>query len=86
MLFAQCYHLSTGYVENSIPPLFLKENKKLIPVCGSNSIIYLDGRNKIENLIEKAKEECKVRNYLGFQLFKGESLNRSTKLSELITI
>jgi len=42
--------LSTGYIDGTIPPKFSEDNKKPIDMCGSDSIVNLDGRKSVYNL------------------------------------
>jgi len=42
--------LSTGYINGTIPPQFNENNKQPIDMCGSDSIVNLDGRKSIYNL------------------------------------
>jgi hypothetical protein len=76
MKFAQFFHLSTGYVPGSIPPAFDAALKKPIPACGSDGILYLDGRWSLRKQVEKSREVCRQRGFLGFTLHAGESLLR----------
>ncbi len=42
--------LSAGYIDGTIPPKFSDDNKKPIDMCGSDSIVNLDGRKNVYNL------------------------------------
>ena len=42
--------LSTGYISGTIPPQFNENNKQPIDMCGTDSIVNLDGRKSIYNL------------------------------------
>ncbi len=75
MLFAEFYSSSTGYVEGSIPPVFKKENIKLIPACGTDSRLQLDGRLTLANAASLARQTCKQRKFKGFTINKGDYLN-----------
>jgi len=86
MLFAHFYHNSTGYVEDSIPPIFKPENVKPVPVCGSNGYFYLDGRLNLNNAIAKAMQVCKQRKFKGFTIHKGKSVLNEKPLTKLILV
>lgn len=81
MLFAQFYHLSTGYVPGSIPPRFDDAYKRPIEACGDRAVIVLDERhsNTTNDII--ARKECEKRGYIGYQIFRGESFTRSRSVS-----
>lgn len=81
MVFAQFYHMSTGYIPGTIPPEFGQPT--LIPACGDRAIIVIDGRllQSFQNTI--ARQECIKRGYLGYSLHKGDTLNRSVCIQEL---
>jgi len=70
--FAEFYQESTGYVEGSIPPQFSKGNVKLIPACGSDSIIYFDGRYSLNHCINLANEYMIKNKFKGFKIHKGD--------------
>lgn len=55
MIFAKLYHLSTGYIEGTIPPRFSPDAVVPIPVCGSDSVALLDGRKTLHNQIADAR-------------------------------
>ena len=76
MKFARFFHLSTGYIPGSIPPVFDDSTKKPIPACGSDGILYLDGRWSVRRQAAEAREVCLKRGFLGFTLHAGESLLR----------
>lgn len=83
MTFAQFFHLSTGYIPGSIPPLFAPAARKPIPVCGSDGILYLDGRFNLERQALTARDICRQRGFIGFTLHKGESLLREKQTRKL---
>lgn len=61
--------LSTGYIENSIPPRFSEANVKVIDSCGSSSYLYLDNRLSLNSMIKKAYEFAKKsNNHVGFSI------------------
>jgi len=84
-IFAQFYALSTGYVEGTIPPVFKEENKMLIPVCGSDGTLLLDGRKCITTLMSIASKTCKERNFLGYVINKG-TFDNPRQLTMLQTV
>ena len=67
-VYVQFYHLSTGYIEGSIPPRFSDENKKPIELCGSDGVFILDGRNNIETMEEDAQQRMQKLNKFGKQI------------------
>lgn len=86
MTFAQFFHLSTGYISGSIPPAFDASARKPIPACGSDGLIYLDGRHGLPRQAAQAREVCRQRGFIGFTLHTGESLlrERQTRPLELL--
>lgn len=80
MIYAQFWHMSTGYVSGSIPPRFEESAKRPVPACGDRSVIILDGRNSREHQIAIARQECAKRGYVGFTL---EDDRRSVSNSEI---
>ena len=66
--YIQFKTLSTGYIPNSIPPKFSEEYVKPIDMLGSDGIYYLDNRLSLDNMINKAYEICKKRNFIGFEI------------------
>ena len=85
---AEFYHLSTGYIEGTTPPQFSKENKKPIPACGGDSVLVLDGRNNIDNMISDATNyNNRMKNkFTGFKILKGESFTRSREITDYIEL
>jgi hypothetical protein len=71
MLFAEFYHNSTGYVQGTIPPIFSPSAVKLIPACGTDSRLQLDGRLTVTNAASLARQTCKQRKFKGFTINKG---------------
>ena len=67
-VYVQFYHMSTGYVEGSIPPCFSEINKKPIELCGSDGVFVLDGRNNIETMKEDAQQRLQKLNNFGKQI------------------
>lgn len=80
MIYAQFQKLSTGY------PTFTEQNRKPIDMCGSDSVVYLDGRKTIRNLIEdviKVYEKHSNKNsIIKFQIYKGEINGVKRKLAD----
>lgn len=86
MKFAEFYHLSTGYIEGSLPPKFNNANRKPIPACGSDSILYIDGRYGNDRAAHEARETCRKRGFVGFTLNAGSSLSDSRVIRQLEVI
>jgi hypothetical protein len=84
--YTEFYHLSTGYIPRSIPPIFKESNKKLIPAIGSDSVLILDGRNSLDNMCEQSKDKMKRLNtnlnkgYKGFKIHKSNSFLRTNAI------
>ena len=74
MIWSQFFGLSTGYIAGTLPPQF--GEPQLIEACGSDAVFVLDGRYARHTQHEHAKEVCKQRKYLAYQLYKGEGFNR----------
>lgn len=81
MLFAQFYHLSTGYVPGSIPPRFDDAYKLPIEACGDRAVIVLDARRSNATNDNIARAECEKRGYIGYQIFRGETFTRCRSVS-----
>ena len=85
MRYARLFHMSTGYVAGSIPPVFREDNRKPIPDCGSDSIVYIDGRWGNARAIAYARAECKRRGRIGFTMNAGMfGQSREIRALELI--
>lgn len=67
-------HLSTGYVQGSIPPTFREDNKKPINACGSDSIMILDARKNTNSLFYDCLQVMKQRKFIGFKIIRANSL------------
>lgn len=80
MTYAEFYHLSTGYIEGTIPPQFNDANRKPIPVCGSDSVLKMDGRFSKRTMIQIATKIGTQRGFIGFTLNAGESFSRSREI------
>ena len=77
MTYVQFYQKSTGYIAGSIPPRFSDKHIKPIPMCGSDGVYILDGRNNIDNMISDAKKRMeKMRtihpDICGFKIIKAQ--------------
>ena len=81
MIFAEFYHESTGWNGKDFSgPV------KLIPACGSDSVLILDGRFNARNQAAEARKVCSVRKFKGFTLNQGETFNRSRKTRDLESV
>lgn len=87
MRYAQFFCLSTGYVPGSIPPRFDDDYKRPIPACGTDSVMYVDGRYSDERAIAEARAECNRRGFIGFTMNAGPSYmdSRETRAYERVT-
>ena len=56
---------------------------RLSEALGDRSVVILDGRNSEAEWITIAKQMCKKRKYLAWQIFKGESFQNSKALGAL---
>lgn len=74
MKFAQFYHLSTGYIKGTTPPVFSEENRKPIEACGSNAVLPLDGRYGANRMHSEAAKVCRERGFIGYSLHAGSFL------------
>lgn len=81
MLFVQFYAMGTGYIAGTVPPQF--GAPKLIEACGDRSVVILDARFSSANNNELAARECVKRGYAAYSIHRGESFNRSVKVSGL---
>ena len=84
--YVEFYHLSTGYVEGSAPPIFSDEHKKPVQVCGSDGTIQVDGRLNMQSIINIAKDRCMKFKFIGFKILKGETANRANPVSDYIPV
>lgn len=82
--------LSTGYIFGTIPPKFDENNKKPIDMCGSDSIVNLDGRKSVFNLKNDVLNTIKrknINNVVSFRIVKTNDFLRNEKIiykSELL--
>jgi hypothetical protein len=79
MTYVQFYQNSTGYIAGSIPPRFSDANIKPIPMCGSDGVYILDGRNNFDNMIFDAEMRMEkmrtIHTYIiGYKIIKAQSL------------
>lgn len=44
----------------------------LVECCGSDGIVFMDGRWNIGSIMDKAKRACIARNKVGYMIMKGE--------------
>ncbi len=56
-------------------------SEDLIEGSGDRSVIIVDGRNSWETHFDIAREECKKRGYLAWQVFQGRSFSDSQATS-----
>lgn len=80
MKYVQFYRNSTGYIAGSIPPMFSDANIKPIPMCGTDGVFILDGRNNIDTMILDAfRRMQKMRtihtDICGFKIIKAQRLS-----------
>ncbi len=52
--------------------------------CGSDGVFILDGRNKLDTMIEDAhkrmQELSKVRSFIGFRIYKGQRFGEGREM------
>ena len=88
--YATLQILSTGYIQGSIPPEFSDDNKKPIDMCGTDSIVNLDGRKSIYNLQNDVRTQInKMRrsDIVKFRIVKAAQFLRNERIiytSELL--
>ena len=82
MIYAEFYNLSTGW------PSYTERDIKPIPACGSDSVLILDGRLSLHNMINEAQRVIKMRGnkHCGFTINKGESFSRSRAITGYIPL
>jgi hypothetical protein len=80
MRFAEFYHPSTGWNGHDFSgPV------KLIPACGSDSVLSFDGRWGAARVLAEARRVCTVRGWNGFTLNAGDyRSSRETRPLEVI--
>lgn len=86
MRFAQFFIPSTGYVAGSIPPSF-EGPRTPIEACGSDGVMYIDGRHGDGRALAEARETCRRRGFIGFTMNAGPSLmdSRVTRAYERVS-
>ena len=64
--------------------------KPIIPMCGSGSINYIDGRLSRINMIERArvlaKTNFKSKYIIGFELLRGANILDAKEITDLIRV
>ena len=75
--FAIFYHLSTGYVEGSMPPRFDKAHVKPIEACGDRASLRIDSRLTIDNAESLARDWAKKHKFVGYKIVKGNGLQNN---------
>lgn len=75
MRYAQFFTQSTGYVPGSVPPQFRADHVRPIEACGSDGVMYIDGRLGDERAVLEARATCKARGFIGFTMNAGPSLS-----------
>ena len=79
MLYAQFYRKAFDYHTSTY-------SDKLVEACGDRSVIVYDGRMSRDSIMADAKLEGAKRGFNAVALFKGESFNRSVRITEIVTI
>lgn len=80
MQFAEFYHPSTGWNGKDY-----NGPVTLIPACGSDSVLPLDGRWRVGRCVNAARKVCIARGYHGFTLNSGSFSNsRQTRALEIV--
>lgn len=81
MRYAEFYHNSTGWNGKDFSgPV------KLIPACGSDSVLVLDARLHMARSARQARLVCRIRGYKGFTINAGENFARSNTIRKLEVI
>lgn len=78
MRFAEFYHPSTGWNGKDF-----SGPATLIPACGSDSVLVIDGRWSESRAIAEARRICKLRGRNGFTMNAGETFTRSRQTRPL---
>ncbi len=87
MKFAEYYHLSTGWNGTDFTG-----PKEPIPMCGSDGVLYLDGRLSLPNLQNVAAAHAKQLNeqlgkgIVGYRICAGPRLTQSYPLSPYVSL
>lgn len=78
MQFAEFYHPSTGWNGKDFSgPV------TLIPACGSDSVLVIDGRFSRARANAEARRVCLARGWNGYTLNAGETFTRSRVIQPL---
>lgn len=72
-VYCEFKHLSTGYINGTIPPQFSKDNVKPIPMCGSDSVMVLDARKNVYNMVEDCIKRMEQLKAVGFTIIAATS-------------
>ncbi len=79
MIYAQLYHLSTGYPDGI---------KKPIEMCGSDGIVHIDGRYSLANMINlvqtRITQSIRKDEITGFVIHRGPRYTQSTPITKYI--
>lgn len=57
-----------------------------VEACGDRGIVRLDGRWGRFKMEQIAEDECRKRNYIAWQLIRGESLLRAVPVSPVVSL
>jgi hypothetical protein len=79
--YIQFWHNSTGWNGKDFSGPILP-----IEACGDRSIIIMDGRVNLMTTIITARVECKKRGYIGFSIYRGESIREMREIRKMETI
>lgn len=81
MIFAQFFHDSTGWNGRDFSgPV------SLIPACGSDSVLLIDGRFSRANAAAYARKIAAARGWKGFTLNAGDSFSQARETRGLETL
>lgn len=65
---------------------FMSEAGHLVPACGSNGVIRLDGRLNFLNMRSIAEETAKKRGFEAFQIIAGNSLLNTNPVGSMVKV
>ena len=81
MIFAEFYHESTGWNGRDFSgPV------KLIPKCGTDGVMPMDGRLALRNMVERARSIAKARGLPGFQMMNGATYRGARPLGSFVIV
>jgi len=87
-IYCQFKHLSTGYIEGTIPPQFSKMHVKPIDLLGSDGVMILDARKNIQNLItdchERMSQLSKANYIVGFVIIRAQGFDDGSVIYKYI--